>query len=89
MAVVNLSNSNLILDSRGLSLSESAIGRFFDVFSIGEAVTPGGDLGLAPAVAARILSLFGATVDVANRGGEGVRIRIVFRSLTSLLTASS
>jgi signal transduction histidine kinase len=83
------SGNALILDSRGLSLSESALGGFFDVFSIGQAVTPGGDLGLAPALAARILSLFGATVDIANRGGEGVRIRIVFRSLTSLLRASS
>jgi DNA-binding response OmpR family regulator len=47
-------------------IPESAIARFFEVFSIGEAITPGGDLGLGPPVAQRILALFGGSIAVAN-----------------------
>jgi K+-sensing histidine kinase KdpD len=57
--------------------------RFFDLLSIEEAITPGGDLGLGPAVAYRILALFGASVAVANRDQSGIRLTI------SLKTAGS
>jgi two-component system, sensor histidine kinase and response regulator len=39
----------VIIESRGREIPDSAMTRFFDVFSIGEAMTPGGDLGLGPA----------------------------------------
>jgi two-component system, sensor histidine kinase and response regulator len=57
----------LIVESRGRTIPSAAIPKFFDVFSITESMTPGGDLGLGPALAYRILSLFGASVGVANR----------------------
>src|ERR1700722_17983379 len=59
-------STRVIIQSRGLTISSTAMPKFFDIFSIGEALTPGGDLGLGPAVAYRILSLFGASVSVAN-----------------------
>jgi K+-sensing histidine kinase KdpD len=69
----------LTLDSHGRSIPESALERFFDVFSIGDALTPGGDLGLGPPLACRILSLFGASVTVVNREPSAVRLAISFR----------
>ena len=66
----------VIIDSHGRSISTTAMPNFFDVFSIAETLTPGGDLGLGPAVAYRILSLFGASVSVANRDPSGIRLTI-------------
>src|SRR5665213_3116514 len=56
----------VIIEGHGRQIPSPAMAKFFDIFSIGEAVTPGGDLGLGPPVAYRILSLFGASVGVAN-----------------------
>ena len=58
--------TRVIIESHGLTISSTAMPKFFDVFSIGETLTPGGDLGLGPAVAHRILSLFGGSVSVEN-----------------------
>jgi signal transduction histidine kinase len=72
-----VSNSlRVIIESRGRTIPTSAMPKFFDLLSIGEAITPGGDLGLGPAVAYRILSLFGVSVSVANLGLSGVRLTI-------------
>jgi hypothetical protein len=57
-------------------IPNAALAKFFDIFSIGDAITPGGDLGLRPPVASRILSLFGASVSVANRDAAGIRLTI-------------
>jgi len=56
--------------------------KFFDLFSIGDASTPGGDLGLGPPVAYRILSLFDASVSVANRDPSGIRLTISLKQIT-------
>jgi two-component system sensor histidine kinase/response regulator len=69
----------VVIESRGREIPNSAISKFFDVFSIGEAITPGGDLGLGPAVAYRILSLFGASVGVVNREPSGICLTISLR----------
>jgi DNA-binding response OmpR family regulator len=67
---------NVLIESRGRTIPDSALGKFFDVFSIAEAMTPGGDLGMGPALANRILSLFGASVSVANLDPSGIRLAI-------------
>jgi two-component system, sensor histidine kinase and response regulator len=56
-----------------------ALPKFFNLFGIEEASTPGGDLGLGPAMASRILSLFGASVSVANRESSGIRLVLSLR----------
>ncbi len=56
----------IAIEAHGREIPASALKKFFDVFAVSEAITPGGDLGLAPAIAQRILSLFHATVSVAN-----------------------
>jgi CheY-like chemotaxis protein len=71
---------NVIIESHSWTITPSAMPKFFEVFSIGETLTPGGDLGLGPAVASRILSLFGASVSVANRDPLGIRLTISLKS---------
>jgi two-component system sensor histidine kinase/response regulator len=66
----------VIVESRGRSIPGPALAKFFDLFSLEEASTPGRDLGLGPFVAYRILSLFGASVSVANRDPSGIRLTI-------------
>jgi CheY-like chemotaxis protein len=71
----------VIIESHGLTISSTAMPKFFDVFSIGETLTPGGDLGLGPALAYRVLSLFGGSVSVANLGPPGIRLTISLKSV--------
>jgi two-component system, sensor histidine kinase and response regulator len=68
----------LIIESQGRIIPDSAIVKFFDIFSIGEAISPGGDLGLSGPVASRILSLFGSTVTVRNLEPSGIRLTVDF-----------
>jgi signal transduction histidine kinase len=84
----------VIIESRGKSIPSSAMPKFFDLFSIAETSTLGGDLGLGPAVAYRILSLLGASVTVVNRDPSGIRFTLSFRrvaqdSVDSRLSAHS
>jgi len=67
------------IESRGRSIPDAAIPKFFEIFTIGEALTPGGDLGLGPSVAFRILSLFGGSVKAANQMPAGIRLTIVLK----------
>ena len=52
----------LRMEARGRTIPADALPKFFQVFSINDAITPGGDLALGPAVAERIISLFGGSV---------------------------
>ena len=60
-------------------IPESAIANFFQVFSIGEAITPGGDLGLGPPVSQRILSLFGGSITVENLEPSGIQLTVTLQ----------
>jgi two-component system, sensor histidine kinase and response regulator len=57
-------------------IPESALPNFFQVFSIGDAITPGGDLGLGPPVSHRILSLFGGSITVQNLEPSGIQLTV-------------
>jgi two-component system, sensor histidine kinase and response regulator len=65
--------------SAGGTIPESSLAKFFQVFSIGEAITPGGDLGLGPPVAQRILALFGGSIAVENLEPDGIRLTVFLR----------
>jgi CheY-like chemotaxis protein len=69
----------VIIESRGRTISTTALPKFFEIFSVEETLTPSGDLGLGPPVAYRILSLFGASVSVANLDSSGIRLTISLR----------
>lgn len=66
----------VVIESRGRTIPTPALPKFFDLFSIEDAITPGGDLGLGPPVAHRILRLFGASVSVMNLNPAGVRLTV-------------
>jgi DNA-binding response OmpR family regulator len=73
----------IIIESRGKTIPSHALPKFFDLFSIGEESTPGGDLGLGPSVAHRILSLFGGSVKVANLDPSGIRMNVSLPNVPS------
>jgi two-component system, sensor histidine kinase and response regulator len=73
----------VIIESHGRIIPVPALERFFDIFSIADPITPGGDLGLGPPMAFRILSLFGASVSVANLDPAGIQLTISLRSAQS------
>ena len=56
----------------GWTIPAEYLPQFFEVFSIGESITPGGDIGLGPPVAERIIHLFQGTVTVANQATSGI-----------------
>jgi two-component system sensor histidine kinase/response regulator len=60
-------------------IPESAIANFFQVFSIGEAITPGGDLGLGPPVSQRIVAMFGGSITVENLEQSGIQLTVILQ----------
>jgi CheY-like chemotaxis protein len=68
--------TRVIIDGDGLAIPDSAAAKFFEIFAVGETLTPGADLGLGPAVAYRILALFGGSASVAARDPAGIRLTI-------------
>lgn len=67
---------NVVIESSGRTIPARVIPKFFDLLSIGEAITSDGDFGLGTAVAHRILSLFGGSVTVANRDCVGIQLTV-------------
>jgi two-component system, sensor histidine kinase and response regulator len=76
-------SSTVIIGSKSGCVEESVMARFFDVFSLSEAVTAAGSLGLGPAVAYRILALFGGCVSLANRNPTGIQFTVSCVSVES------
>ena len=72
----------LVIESSGKTIPPAVIPKYFDLFSVEEASTPGRDVGLSPALAYRILSLFGGSVSVANRDPSGIRLTIWLKEAT-------
>jgi DNA-binding response OmpR family regulator len=73
-----------VLIQGGGRIPESAIANFFEVFSIGEAITPGGDLGLGPPVSQRILALFGGSITAQNLEPLGIQLTVTLRNASSI-----
>jgi two-component system, sensor histidine kinase and response regulator len=70
---------HVTIESHGKTIPPATMPIFFDLLAIAESSTPGGDLGLGPAVAHRILALFGASVTVENRDPSGIRLTVSLR----------
>jgi two-component system sensor histidine kinase/response regulator len=69
-------DAKIIFETRGKTIPEPLLPKFFDLFAVSEASTAAGDVGLGPAVASRILSLFGASASVENVSPSGIRLTI-------------
>jgi len=72
-------SARVSIESRGVVIPGAELAKFFDVFLVAGTGALGVDLGLGPAVAFRILSLFGASVSVANREPSGIRLTITLK----------
>jgi two-component system, sensor histidine kinase and response regulator len=70
------SETTLIIESTGWTIPKKHMKNFFEIFSIEEAIFPGGDLGLSPAVAKQILNVCGGQITVENRGESGVTFNL-------------
>ncbi len=66
-----------------MPLPREALPKFFEIFSIAEPITPGGDLGPGPPVAERIIELFDGTVTVENQEPPGLLFTVYLRSIPS------
>ena len=69
----------IVLGAQGRIIPPRLLTRFFDVLAIGESLAPGGDLGLEPPVAERIIALCGGTVQIENLEPAGIRLRVRLR----------
>jgi signal transduction histidine kinase len=72
-------STSVIIESQGRIIPEHALPKFFDLFSIAKAIVPGGDLGLGPPIAHRILALFGGSVRVQNLHPSGIRFSVLLK----------
>lgn len=66
-------NPRITIEACGYSIPAMEIDRFFEIFAIGRTLTPGGDLGLGPALAKCLLTAFGGRVAVETIDPIGVR----------------
>jgi two-component system, sensor histidine kinase and response regulator len=72
------SDTILRIRSCGANVPQTCLPRFFDPFSLSEASTAAGDLGLGPAVAYRILVLFGHAATIDNTAPDATEIAVRF-----------
>ena len=68
----------IAIQSRGRSVPAETIAKFFDVFAV---ASSGGNLGLDPAVAQRILALFGGSVTIQNRHPSGIQLTVTLKQV--------
>jgi DNA-binding response OmpR family regulator len=73
----------IAIRTSGRTLPDPALPKFFDLFAIAEHETMVGHLGLGPAVAYRILALFGGSVTIGNRHPSGIQITVSPRCIPS------
>jgi len=73
------------IHATGWTIPKEVLSRFFDVFSVGGTITPGGDIGLGPVVAERIFKLFDGSASVENQDPPGIvftaRLKLAIVSL--------
>lgn len=66
----------LTIVATGWVVPQEYLPQFFEVFSIGESITPGGDIGLAPPLVKQIFTLFKGKISVANQEPPGVKFTL-------------
>ncbi len=67
---------SLFIEADGRTIPPGALARFFDLLAIVEPITGVDDLGLAPALAERIVKLYGGAVSVDNLTPPGIRLAV-------------
>ncbi|MEN8254139.1 MAG: response regulator [Verrucomicrobiota bacterium] len=75
--------ATVTMEGRGRGLSSEAAAGFFDVFGTVRNSTSAEVLGLKPAVAERIISLYGGNVQIRSLACQGVELKIVLQKHSS------
>jgi C4-dicarboxylate-specific signal transduction histidine kinase len=70
----------LSIEADGQGIPPEVLPRFFQLLAIAKPITNGGDLGLGPVVAERIVSPYGGAVSVDNLTPPGVRLCVRLRT---------
>ena len=71
----------LLMEADGQAVPAEMLPRFFDLLASAAPVNGVGDLGLAPALAERILKLYGGAVTVENLEPSGIRLTVRLKPL--------
>ncbi len=71
------------IEGTGRTIPQEYLRNFFTAFSVTDPITPGGDLGLEPAVAEKLIRLFGGVISVRNQDPPGVIFEVGFRQHTA------
>jgi two-component system sensor histidine kinase/response regulator len=66
--------ARLVIEADGQNVPAALVPHFFDLLAISQPIAAGGDLGLGPALAERIVSLYGGTVSLENTSPAGIRL---------------
>jgi len=77
LSLIGAAHAQLVsMEASGYAIPPAELPLFFEVLAINKTLTPGGDLGLAPALARCLLEAFGGRVRVENLKPPGIRISI-------------
>jgi len=78
VVTAELTDTQVLIDieAQGWVIPAQFLEDFFGLFSITDSIVPGGDLGLAPPLAERILRLSQGSVRVSNLQPAGVRFQV-------------
>ncbi len=66
----------LFFEADGCGVPPESVPRFFQLMGTSSQLVPNGDPGLAPALAERIVSLYGGSVSIENLSSPGVRLTV-------------
>lgn len=75
------SSVEIAISAKGRIIPADMLADFFDVFSVSKPIGDVGDLGLSPAVAQRIISLFGGSVAARNDSPAGVTFTVTCKTM--------
>ena len=77
---------SLIITAEGRTIPAVALPNFFSLMKIANPIASGGDLDLAPALAERIVRLYGGTVVVENLNPPGIQMTVRLKTIRQFLT---
>jgi two-component system sensor histidine kinase/response regulator len=78
----------LVIETEGPVVPAALLPRFFDLLTKATPISGVEDMGLAPALAERIVTLYGGAVSVANAEPSGIRLTVRLKTVAADLTPS-
>ncbi len=68
--------TSLLIEAEGRTIPQPELARFFQLLASANPMAEDGDLGLAPALAERIVALYGGSLTVENLAPPGIRLTV-------------